>query len=238
MDRVLSGCSQEARARSSPRGPPTAPAALRPSSPPPQRPARWRLATFRLTLRELTLRRSRCALERRHASERRALLAASTTERERLRHRSAACPKPPTAAAFGRLCSICTQSRRCSTRSSVFGSSPARRTASTGTCSRPASERKECGCGGLCFGLIYGFCWISTDAKSARCRCPRGAKPPATWSRRSRTLCHRCWSSPRVAATAAAPSGDRMVCTSPPIRFTTFMAGDTHRAGCTCMESP
>ena len=106
MDRVLSGCSQEARARSSPRGPPTAPAALRPSSPPPQRPARWRLATFRLTLRELTLRRSRCALERRHASERRALLAASTTERERLRHRSAACPKPPIAAAFGRLCSI------------------------------------------------------------------------------------------------------------------------------------
>ena len=69
MDRVLSGCSQEARARSSPRGPPTAPAALRPSSPPPQRPARWRRATFRLTLWELTLRRSRWALERRQRGE-------------------------------------------------------------------------------------------------------------------------------------------------------------------------
>ena len=69
MDRVLSGCSQEARARSSPRGPPTTPAALRPSSPPPQRPARWRRATFRLPLWGLTLRRSRWALERRQRGE-------------------------------------------------------------------------------------------------------------------------------------------------------------------------
>ena len=50
--------------------------------------------------------------------------------------------KPPIAAAFGHL------PRRCSTQSSVFGSSPARRRASISTCSRPASERNGRGCGG------------------------------------------------------------------------------------------
>ena len=204
---------------------------------------RPRRATFRLPLWGLTLRRSRWALERRQRGE-----PSSPPARQKERGCDAALPpapsrqQPPPLAVY-----VLSVRYPGAARHGLRYSARARRDGRHRQVPAAAQQVKEKSAGAV--GCVAGprvllrsfFTTMSagfTPTPRARALESRRGAKPVPWSRRSRTLCHRCSSSPRVAATAAAPSGDRTVCTSPPIRFTTFMAGDTHRAGCTCMESP